>query len=84
MSGTSMACPHVAGVAALIKKKDKCLTPEEVKAKIVTSSVDDIDRSAEEEAVRIVSTAKRLFVQKASSADLPHIQPKTADHVIYF
>ncbi|MBI2575914.1 S8 family serine peptidase [Candidatus Woesearchaeota archaeon] len=31
ISGTSMATPHVSGVAALLKQKDKSLTPQEIK-----------------------------------------------------
>lgn len=39
-SGTSMASPMVAGVAALMKSKNKNLTPEQIKSAIVNSSVD--------------------------------------------
>lgn len=40
MSGTSMASPIVAGLAALIKSEDKSLTPKEVKQIIEKSSFD--------------------------------------------
>ena len=62
MSGTSMACPHVAGAAALIMKNDNSLTPAEVKQKIKDLSTDDIDRSAQSAAVRAASDSKRLYV----------------------
>ncbi|MFA6468442.1 MAG: S8 family serine peptidase [Bacteroidota bacterium] len=39
-SGTSMASPMVAGVAALLKSKDNSLTPLQIKSRIVNSSVD--------------------------------------------
>ena len=47
MQGTSMACPHVSGVAALglsyMKKIGKTCTPDEFKSMLLTS-VNDIDR----------------------------------------
>lgn len=38
MSGTSMACPHVAGLAALMAQKDKKLTPLQIKADILATA----------------------------------------------
>ncbi|MWC28393.1 S8 family peptidase [Paenibacillus sp. MMS18-CY102] len=35
MSGTSMACPHVTGGAALLLASDSSLTPEEVSSKLI-------------------------------------------------
>jgi serine protease len=43
-SGTSMATPHVAGVAALVLGKDPSLTPTEVES-ILTESADDLGAS---------------------------------------
>ena len=40
MSGTSMAAPHVAAVAALVKAYDKSLSPDRIEQVIESSSVD--------------------------------------------
>jgi subtilisin len=40
MSGTSMACPHVAGGVALIRQKFPMFTPAQVKSKLIISSSD--------------------------------------------
>ena len=39
-SGTSMATPHCAGVAALIKAKYPDITPQEVKELLMSSAID--------------------------------------------
>jgi serine protease AprX len=39
-SGTSMACPHVAGVSALMLEKNGSLTPGDVKAILMRTAVD--------------------------------------------
>lgn len=41
MSGTSMAAPHVAGVAALLKSVDKSASPKEIK-QVLEQSADDL------------------------------------------
>ncbi|KAI6646336.1 Cuticle-degrading serine protease isoform X2 [Oopsacas minuta] len=60
-SGTSMACPHVAGAVALLLKNDKTLTPAEVK-EMISNGADDVDRSAMTPHIRNQSTSKRLYV----------------------
>ena len=62
MSGTSMACPHVAGMVALMKSANKGLTPAEIKASIKWNGIDDIDRSAMPKLVQRVSHAKRAYI----------------------
>lgn len=39
-SGTSMACPHVAGAAALVKQRFPLFTPAQVKAKLMATAGD--------------------------------------------
>ena len=40
MSGTSMACPHVAGAAALVKQRFPAFTPAQIRAKLMATSTD--------------------------------------------
>jgi len=40
LSGTSMAAPHVAGAAAILKQKFPDATPQDIKARMVSSAID--------------------------------------------
>ncbi len=40
MSGTSMACPHVAGAAALVKQRFPAFTPAQIRAKLMVTASD--------------------------------------------
>ena len=61
-SGTSMACPHVAGAAAVIKQGNKLLTQKQVKTTIVRGEANDIDRTDQSNSVRIASHSQRLYI----------------------
>lgn len=41
-SGTSMACPHVAGVVALMLSREPSLTPQQIRGRLIATA-DDID-----------------------------------------
>ena len=60
-----MSCPHVAGMAALMKSANPTLTPAKVKQNIRSKGIDDIDRSAMPKLVQKVSDAKRAYISKA-------------------
>ena len=57
-----MACPHVSGVAALMKSGKKSLNPEQIKLRIKANAIDDIDMS---ETLNLGEfRSKRLYVSR--------------------
>ncbi len=69
LSGTSMATPHVSGVAALLKSKSPSLTGSAIKSKIL-SNVDIVSSLSGKTA-----TSGRLNAAKALGASTPTITP---------
>ena len=57
-----MACPHVAGLAAIMKGANKNLTPSQIKDRIKSCGLDDIDRSGMSSQKRAISKAKRMYI----------------------
>ena len=57
-----MACPHVSGVAALMKSGKKSLNPQQIKLRIKENAINDIDMSETPIFVRKLYHSKRLFV----------------------
>ena len=67
ISGTSMATPHIAGVAAMVRQAYPSLTPEEVKQKIKSTAV-SLDKDANLQGAGLVDvTAAIPFPQKVKS-----------------
>ncbi|MBB5174079.1 S8 family serine peptidase [Texcoconibacillus texcoconensis] len=64
LNGTSMAAPHVAGAAALIKQKHPDWTPEQVKAALMNSAKPLIDEAGMKYPPH-VQGAGRLQIQEA-------------------
>ena len=69
-TGTSMACPHVAGAAALIKQNNKVLTPKQVKDLIMKGEATDIDRSEQPIPIQLMSRSQRLYVPHSYKPNL--------------
>ncbi|MGY1593103.1 S8 family serine peptidase [Geodermatophilus sp. SYSU D00708] len=85
MSGTSMASPHVAGVAALVEATAPGLTPDQVERALVTSATDlgaagrdDYYGSGLVDAVRAVRAADALETGGSTPVVAPPSAPGTS------
>ncbi|CAN6199542.1 unnamed protein product [Urochloa humidicola] len=78
-SGTSMACPHVAGVAALIKKKHPSWTPAMIRSALITTAgtLDNTDREILDNAVLHVQ-GSGATVATPFAAGAGHVRPQLA------
>ncbi|CAL5085972.1 unnamed protein product [Urochloa decumbens] len=78
-SGTSMACPHVAGVAALIKKKHPSWTPAMIRSALITTAgtLDNTDREILDNAVLHVQ-GSRATVATPFAAGAGQVRPQLA------
>lgn len=63
-SGTSMAAPHVAGIAALMLEKNAKLTPKDIRATLLSSAHKQNSSKAEEFGAGIVDAAGALAAVK--------------------
>ncbi|CAL4911622.1 unnamed protein product [Urochloa decumbens] len=76
-SGTSMSCPHVAGVAALIKKKHPGWTPAMIRSALVTTAgvLDNNDRPILDVAVFL---GRGVTAATPFAAGAGHVRPQLA------
>ncbi|GJN11316.1 hypothetical protein PR202_ga29497 [Eleusine coracana subsp. coracana] len=76
--GTSMACPHVAGVAALIKKKHGEWTPAMIRSALITTAalLDNTDREILDNAV--IEGQQDATAATPFAAGAGHIRPQLA------
>ena len=70
-SGTSMASPHVAGLAALLKQLHPTWSPMAIKSALMTSATDVLDEFA-------ASAAADAAANKAFAQGAGHVRPKGA------
>ncbi|WP_176560212.1 S8 family serine peptidase [Brevibacillus dissolubilis] len=79
-SGTSMAAPHVAGVAALIWGADKKLTNDDVKKRLIESATPLGDQR--EYGHGLVNAAKALGITDGPIGPLPAEEPTTEPPIL--
>ena len=69
-SGTSMACPHVAGYAAVLLGIDSTLTPTQVKQRIVSHATKGVVSFESVTALSSKTPNRLLYVPKSGSDDV--------------
>lgn len=79
ISGTSMAAPHIAGIAALIKQKHPHWSPAAIKSALMTSST-TLDRAGGPILAQQYSETEAMKLVKATPFDYGsgHVNPKSA------
>ncbi|PUZ72641.1 hypothetical protein GQ55_2G411300 [Panicum hallii var. hallii] len=78
ISGTSMACPHVAGIAALIKKEYPSWTPAMIRSALMTTAgtLDNRGRNIRDNGVTVGSNNDMAATPLVAGAG--HIRPRLA------
>ncbi|CAM8951347.1 unnamed protein product [Rhodiola kirilowii] len=79
VSGTSMAAPHIAGIAALIKQKHPRWSPAAIKSALMTTST-VLDRSGRPIQAQQYSDTESMKFVKATPFDYGsgHVSPRAA------
>jgi len=79
ISGTSMAAPHIAGIAALIKQKHPHWSPAAIKSALMTTST-TLDRAGNLILAQQYSESEAMNLVRATAFDYGsgHVNPRAA------
>lgn len=79
ISGTSMAAPHIAGIAALVKQKNPHWSPAAIKSALMTTAT-TLDRADRPLQAQQYSGAETLALVPATPFDYGsgHVNPRAA------